>query len=102
MNAKELGVERLAEIMMHLIKHSKDYHQFFRWRNHYSFHRRRDSVETNDYCRFCAMLNDKVLVKESTVYHDFGKWWSPQHRCNDDDVVKLLKIISSGNDSIHS
>lgn len=93
MNAKELGVQKLAEKISGMIENPQEYHEFFKWRAHYSFHSRRDSVETNDYCKFCAMLNDENLMASRNVYENFEKWWSPPNRCNDSDVLKILKII---------
>ncbi|GBP87641.1 Alpha-(1,3)-fucosyltransferase C [Eumeta japonica] len=81
LNAKELGAEELARTMHAIINDPERYYQFFRWQSHYSFHRRQESVETDDYCRFCSMLNDEELVKRTTVYRNFKEWWTPPGKC---------------------
>lgn len=75
LNARELGAKALAKKMSDLIHNPDEYAEYFRWKNHYSFYRRMQNVETNDYCGFCAMLNNEKLVSTKTVYEDFKKWW---------------------------
>ncbi|XP_050346009.1 alpha-(1,3)-fucosyltransferase C-like [Nymphalis io] len=81
LNARELGPEKLALKMYELIKDPESYASFFRWKNHYSYYGRHESIETNDYCRFCSMLNEEDLVTATSVYENFRSWWDPPHRC---------------------
>lgn len=81
LNARELGVQKLAEKMNELIKSPDEYVDYFRWQNHYSYHSRADSIETDDYCGFCTMLNDEELVKKESRYLDMKKWWNPPNQC---------------------
>ncbi|XP_045448850.1 alpha-(1,3)-fucosyltransferase C-like [Melitaea cinxia] len=81
LNARKLGPEKLARKMYELIQEPDKYADFFRWRNHYSYHRRDESIETNDYCRFCSMLNEEDLVRTQSIYRNFKEWWDPPHRC---------------------
>ncbi|CAH2106207.1 unnamed protein product [Euphydryas editha] len=81
LNARELGPEKLAEEMNKLILNPDLYADYFRWKNHYSYHTREESVETDDYCRFCSILNDEKLVKKVTTYPNFREWWNPPDRC---------------------
>ncbi|CAH2106209.1 unnamed protein product [Euphydryas editha] len=81
LNARELGPKKLSRKMYELIQEPEKYADFFRWRNHYSYHRRDESIETDDYCRFCSMLNEEDLVKTKSVYKNFKEWWDPPHRC---------------------
>ncbi|CAG9584813.1 unnamed protein product [Danaus chrysippus] len=81
LNARELGVQKLAEKMNELIKSPDKYVDYFRWQNHYSYHSRADSIETDDYCGFCTMLNNEELVKKESRYLDMKKWWNQPNRC---------------------
>ncbi|XP_046959625.1 alpha-(1,3)-fucosyltransferase C-like [Vanessa cardui] len=81
LNARELGPEKLALKMNEIIKDPEMYAGFFKWKNHYSYYGRHESIETNDYCRFCSMLNEEDLVNTTSVYEKFRSWWDPPHRC---------------------
>ncbi|XP_068631944.1 alpha-(1,3)-fucosyltransferase C-like [Battus philenor] len=81
LNARELGAEKLADKMNELINDSVKYADYFRWKNHYTYHRRFESVETDDYCRFCSILNEEDLVKKTSIYKNFRQWWDPPNRC---------------------
>ncbi|XP_041978289.1 alpha-(1,3)-fucosyltransferase C-like [Aricia agestis] len=81
LNARELGAEKLAKKMDELIKNPDEYSEYFRWRNHYSYYRRIESIETDDYCRFCSILNEEETVKKTTIYQNFKDWWDPPSRC---------------------
>lgn len=35
------------------------------------------TVDTDDYCGFCALLNNEEKVKETTVYKNIRLWWNP-------------------------
>ncbi|XP_046960013.1 alpha-(1,3)-fucosyltransferase C-like [Vanessa cardui] len=81
LNARELGPVKLAEKMNELILNPDLYADYFRWKNHYSYHHKSESKETDEYCRFCSMLNNKELVQEITTYPNFRQWWDPPNRC---------------------
>ncbi|CAH3904701.1 unnamed protein product [Pieris brassicae] len=81
LNVRELGVKKLAEKMNALIENPEDYIEYFRWTNHYSYHTKAESIETDEYCRFCSILNEEDLVKRKSVYENFSKWWNPPSRC---------------------
>ncbi|CAK1547325.1 unnamed protein product [Leptosia nina] len=81
LNARELGEENLARIIKELIDNPDQYEQHFKWTNHYSYHTRGSSRETDDYCRFCSILYDEKLVKTKSVYENFREWWDPPSRC---------------------
>ncbi|XP_045448873.1 alpha-(1,3)-fucosyltransferase C-like [Melitaea cinxia] len=81
LNARQLGPEKLAEKMNDLILNPDQYADYFRWKTHYSYHDRQESIETDDYCRFCSMLNDEELVKKVTTYPNFREWWNLPNRC---------------------
>ncbi|CAH2234995.1 jg18993 [Pararge aegeria aegeria] len=59
LNARELGSEKLAEKMNELILNPDLYAEYFRWKKHYSYYRRFESLETDDYCSFCTILNNE-------------------------------------------
>ncbi|KAI5651305.1 glycosyltransferase family 10 (fucosyltransferase) c-term domain-containing protein [Phthorimaea operculella] len=81
LNARELGVEKLAAKMNELINDFDQYADFFRWTNHYRYHRRDAKVDTNDYCAMCTILNDESKVKQISIYKDFRKWWNNPNSC---------------------
>lgn len=81
LDARKLGVEKLAKKINDLIDNPDLYAEYFRWRKHYSYHRRFESEETDDYCRFCSILNDRNLVEKNSVYSNFKDWWDPPNRC---------------------
>lgn len=80
LSAMNVSVEELAKKMVNIIRDKSAYYEFFKWHNHYSFHSEWDSVETDHYCRFCTALSDEEKFKETSIYKDIGKWWSP-HVC---------------------
>ncbi|VVC89028.1 unnamed protein product [Leptidea sinapis] len=79
LNAFELGPVKLAKKMNELLEDEEKYIKYFKWKNHYSYHRRSESVETDDYCRFCSMLYEEDLVRKSTIYDNFKEWWNPRN-----------------------
>ncbi|RVE51640.1 hypothetical protein evm_003772 [Chilo suppressalis] len=81
LNAKETTVEQIASKMNELIKNPEKYADYFRWRNHYSYHSLHDDPETDEYCNFCAILNNEKKVKEHSSIKDFRKWWNNPNYC---------------------
>lgn len=81
LNAKELDVKTLVSKMNEGIKNADKYAEYFRWKNHYSYHRQFESSETDPYCLFCTHLNNEEMVNKTTIYKDFRKWWDPPGRC---------------------
>ncbi|XP_023948544.2 alpha-(1,3)-fucosyltransferase C-like [Bicyclus anynana] len=81
LNARELGVEKLARRMHEIIQNPDTYADFFRWKNHYYYHDSLDYVDSDYYCGFCEMLNNDEYVRSFSVIKDFRKWWDPPGRC---------------------
>lgn len=81
LNARELGAQNLARKMNEIISNPDQYAEFFRWKNHYTYQDSLDSEDSNYYCGFCAMLNDREYVKRTSVVMDFNTWWDPPGRC---------------------
>ncbi|KAG6450281.1 alpha-(1,3)-fucosyltransferase C [Manduca sexta] len=81
LNARQLGVEKLAAKMNELIQNPEEYYKYFKWKNYYTYHTNGESVETNEYCRFCELLNDEKAVKTTSIYKDFREWWDPPGVC---------------------
>ncbi|XP_047995211.1 alpha-(1,3)-fucosyltransferase C-like [Leguminivora glycinivorella] len=79
LNARKLGVKKLARRMKYLIDHPNEYKEYFRWTNHYTYHGRNDDAETDDYCGFCELMNNEELVKNTTIYKHFREWWNDPH-----------------------
>ncbi|KAL4717600.1 hypothetical protein ACJJTC_000749 [Scirpophaga incertulas] len=76
LNAYKMHPENLASTIHRIIQNPTMYHNFFRWKKYYSYHHRNESPETDDYCNFCAILNNEKLIKASTVYENFNYWWT--------------------------
>ncbi|XP_061719784.1 alpha-(1,3)-fucosyltransferase C-like [Cydia pomonella] len=77
LDARELGAKRLAARMAAIIDDHKTgngslYYDFFRWRNHYKF---KATLETEDVCSMCKLLNDPAAMLENTVYSNLPEWW---------------------------
>ncbi|XP_063624319.1 alpha-(1,3)-fucosyltransferase C-like isoform X2 [Cydia splendana] len=81
LHAGELEVSDLAKQMNDIIKDKNRYYSFFKWRNHYSYHDKEESPDSDDQCITCAMLNDETLMKKKTVYKDFTNWWNVPWGC---------------------
>lgn len=75
LDALELGPKKLAKKMNDIIGNPQKYYDFFRWKKYYTYHFRGENPDTDDYCKFCALLNDDVLMSKTTVYEDFQRWW---------------------------
>ncbi|CAD0199465.1 unnamed protein product [Chrysodeixis includens] len=82
LNAKELGIYALAAKIDELIKNPDMYAEYFRWTNHYTYHKTIDSIETNEYCKMCEVLNDEEAVKNKTVITEFTEWWEAYEMCD--------------------
>ncbi|CAH0579398.1 unnamed protein product [Chrysodeixis includens] len=81
LNARELDVETLVSKMKEGIEDPDKYAEYFRWKNHYRYHRLIKTLETDPYCLFCAHLNNQEMVQTTKVYKDFRSWWDPPGRC---------------------
>lgn len=81
LDARKLTITELAAKMNELINDPEKYAEYFKWKNHYSYHRQHESVDTEPYCLFCTHLNNEEMVKTTTIYEDFKKWWTPPGRC---------------------
>lgn len=76
LNANEMKPEALAAKMYEIIRNPSMYYSFFRWKKYYSFHFKNESPETDEYCNFCAMVNNDELMRRSTVYSRLDLWWT--------------------------
>ncbi|XP_049885518.1 alpha-(1,3)-fucosyltransferase C-like [Pectinophora gossypiella] len=77
LDALKLGPKKLAEVMHRsIIFPEKYYYNFFKWKKHYSYHLRHESPDTDDYCQFCAMLNNDTLMSTKSVYNHIDTWWN--------------------------
>ncbi|XP_053607868.1 alpha-(1,3)-fucosyltransferase C-like [Plodia interpunctella] len=85
-NAMELRPKELAKKMDELIRDHKKYANYFKWQNHYSYHSRNESAETDDFCAFCKLLNDEEKFKKKSVIGNFRKWWDSPDYCRKDNI----------------
>lgn len=76
LNAYNMKAEQLASKMYHIIRNPTEYHKFFRWKKYYSYHQKNESPDTDDYCNFCAILNNEKLMTTTTVYEHINEWWT--------------------------
>ncbi|XP_053607871.1 4-galactosyl-N-acetylglucosaminide 3-alpha-L-fucosyltransferase FUT6-like isoform X2 [Plodia interpunctella] len=81
LNALNLGPRKLAQKMIFLMQNPKEYADYFRWKNHYTFHNRDESVDTDGVCAFCKLLNDEKKFKEKSVINNFREWWNSPDFC---------------------
>ncbi|XP_063634529.1 alpha-(1,3)-fucosyltransferase C-like [Cydia splendana] len=81
LNARELGPAKLAETIAYLVKHPEEYYSYFRWQNHYSFESRHSNPETDDYCKFCAVLNENEY-QHYAAHGDLKQWWNGNYSCD--------------------
>ncbi|XP_059047145.1 alpha-(1,3)-fucosyltransferase C-like [Achroia grisella] len=82
LNARELGVEKLAAKMNELINNPEEYAEYFRWKKYYSYHKRAESIDTDDYCGFCSLLNNEEMLHKKSVLQNFRKWWDSPDLCS--------------------
>lgn len=75
MDAVKLGPKILAKTMYEIIQEPERYYNFFRWKKHYSFHFKHETPDTDDYCKFCAIVNNKKMMTSYSVYNNFSAWW---------------------------
>lgn len=76
LDARKLGEAELARQMFHIITDKEQYYNFFKWHRYYSFHGTEESAETDDFCAFCATINDLVQRNESSIYVNLAQWWN--------------------------
>ncbi|KAI8440862.1 hypothetical protein MSG28_009171, partial [Choristoneura fumiferana] len=79
LDAKKHSPKKLATLMARLIKNSSAYSNFFKWRNHYTYH---EPYEAEDVCRVCTALNDKTMMEThkviNNINHIAGSTSAPQ------------------------
>lgn len=73
--------------MVELINNPKKYLDYFRWKNHYSFHKTSESVETDEYCKMCTLLNDDDMMQKTSIYEDLQRWWNGPDFENDNFYI---------------
>lgn len=93
LDARKLGVRKLAKKMNHLMHNMEKYSSYFKWRNHYSYHKKGATVETDDYCGICALLNDEKKINETSVYQDLRQWWNPANFSCPDGLDKMDEYL---------
>lgn len=76
LNAKTLPVKDLVQKIVDIINDKEKYYDFFRWRNHYSYHTVDESPETDPYCNFCKKINDLDFMNRETLRKDLVLWWN--------------------------
>jgi hypothetical protein len=81
LNAREMGVQRLAIKINELIQDKEQYANYFRWKKYYSYHGLHETPETNEYCRICALLNDEKKVLTTSFIENFKDWWDRPNLC---------------------
>lgn len=79
-----LGQEpvNLARTMNDIINNVTSYESMFRWHKYYTYHDSRETPDTNNFCAFCAALNDKQRQNEAKVYKNIVKWFNERKDWN--------------------
>lgn len=81
LNARDMGVSQLAELIYSLIQEPSAYAEFFRWKKYYTYHRTTKLKETNEYCKMCETLNNDELVKKHSSIFLFNEFWEVYETC---------------------
>lgn len=73
LNARWLGVKKLAKKMNDIIQDRERYYDFFKWHGYYSFHNIDENLQHDVVCGFCELLNSKSQkgqrsLHKSTIY----------------------------------
>lgn len=79
LDARKLDVKELVQRMVDAIKNNQTYYNFFKWRNHYSYHYLLKSLDTNTFCKFCKKINKLNIVNTSSIldnHTNFLQWWN--------------------------
>ncbi|KAJ8729964.1 hypothetical protein PYW07_017002 [Mythimna separata] len=63
LDAKLLDAKTLSEKMYELINNPEKYAEYFKWKNHYTYHKKSESVDTDPYCLFCTTLNNEEMTQ---------------------------------------
>lgn len=98
LNALEMDPGKLAQEMIKLVKNTKAYENMFRWHNYYTYHDPRDSPDTNTFCAFCAILNDKQRKNEVKVYKNIVKWFNERKDWNTIPIGSKAKRSAENKD----
>ncbi|XP_061719661.1 alpha-(1,3)-fucosyltransferase C-like [Cydia pomonella] len=94
LHAGKIKPPDLAKEMNDIIKDKDKYYSFFKWRNHYSYHKKEESPDSDALCRMCEMLHDQTLVKKETVYKDFRIWWNILGACSSTSMLSVYSILT--------
>ncbi|CAK1588747.1 unnamed protein product [Parnassius mnemosyne] len=81
LNALEYGPEKLARRMFEIMQNLSLYQKFFRWKQHYSYHAHDEAPETDNYCRLCALVNNRKEFNTFSLKKNFTNWWTPKGKC---------------------
>lgn len=76
LNARNLGISKLAKEINDIIYNRSRYYEFFKWHNYYSYHDTTKDDYSNTFCGLCALLNRKTVKSESTVNKYISGWWN--------------------------
>ncbi|XP_075982252.1 alpha-(1,3)-fucosyltransferase C-like isoform X1 [Anticarsia gemmatalis] len=76
-DGRKMSPKELAALMSRLIKSPEEYKQFFKWKQHYTYH---NPMRDEDVCGLCEALNDVSKMEITTVYEKFRSWWNPDYK----------------------
>ncbi|KAJ8728286.1 hypothetical protein PYW08_016671 [Mythimna loreyi] len=91
--AQQSQIRELAEEMVDAINYRQRYYDFFKWHNHYSYHNRRESRDTDTYCKLCALINNQEKYAKTSIYENFIKWWNPENEFCFNYFYNLKKFV---------
>lgn len=78
LDARILGVKRLAEEMNNIIRNPQRYIDFFKWRGYYTFYDTYgfENNDTYSVCNICSTFNKRIQSKRRTMYTYINEWWN--------------------------
>nr|XP_021191304.2 alpha-(1,3)-fucosyltransferase C [Helicoverpa armigera] len=82
LNVLNQTIEVLVKRMVDMINDKEQYYEYFKWRNHYSYHNGEESPATDYYCDFCKKLNDFNLMNRTSYIENFKGWWNTKLESN--------------------
>lgn len=82
-DATRMGVMELATEINDIIEDQERYFNFFKWKNHYTYHYPEESYDSDPMCKLCEAISNETMMKNYTVIDDFQEWW------NEDDNILL-------------
>lgn len=97
MNAVNFRPKTMAVVMNNIIRNKKRYYRFFRWHRYYSIQAPDESPDTDELCGFCALLNNRMIMRKISAHEDITRFWNT---ASNSEILGLLgKIYNLTNET---